>query len=62
MNMSSFQKNNQICFEGKENKTWFIKKIRSFLIKEKKMKDFIKKKSDMFLCKVKRKKEVIFGL
>ena len=52
MNMSSFQKNNQICFEGKENKTWFIKKIRSFLIKEKKMKDFIKKKLDLFLCKV----------
>ena len=37
MNMSSFQKNNQICFEGKENKTWFVKKkIRSVFIKEKK--------------------------
>ena len=32
MNMSSFQKNNQICFEGKENKTWFIKKIRSVVV------------------------------
>ena len=53
--MSSFQKNNQICFEGKENKTWFIKKNQLCFHKRKKMKDFIKKKSDLFLCKVKNK-------
>ena len=53
--MSSFQKNNQICFEGKENKTWFIKKNQLCFHKRKKMKDFIKKISDLFLCKVKNK-------
>ena len=54
--MSSFQKNNQICFEGKENKTWFVKKKNQICFhKRKKMKDFIKKISDLFLCKVKNK-------